>query len=31
LIKRLYSDLNNLLFFYLTKGTFYDIESDMEL
>jgi hypothetical protein len=30
LIKRSYYEVFYLLFFYLSKGTFYDIESDMD-
>jgi hypothetical protein len=30
LVKRSYYKAFHLLFFYLSKGTFYDIESDME-
>ena len=30
LIKRSYYEVYDLLFFYLTKGTFYDIESDVD-
>jgi hypothetical protein len=29
-VKRSYYKTFNLLFFYLSKGTFYDIESDMD-
>lgn len=30
LVRRYYNEIANLIFYYLTNGTVYDIESDME-